>query len=417
MKILVKNFGPIRDGFLGPSGYMDIAKVTVFCGPQGSGKSTITKLLSSLSWLEKQMYRDNDFECDKESFVNALAWQGIDEYLRDGTEIRYIGSIIDINYANKDVRVDLKDVSCDCYVKPKISYVPAERNLSSVIDQASRVANLPDPLVDMQTEFDRAKRFFKKDYKLPSNGFGFEYDGKESWIRNGEGESSNLTRLDKASSGLQSMTPLLMVSDYLASQVSSNGVVSKLNQVGVRISEEEFKTDEKIERIQQSDRSESEKEKLIARIKGACRCFVNIVEEPEQNLYPLAQYDVVKSLLRLVTRIPENRLVISTHSPFVVNTMVMSAMAAMTYAKVKACNDDVLSAELGGKWAEDCAVPATDMALYEIDENGSVAKLDSSAGVLSDANKLNSFLCAWNDAFADLLRINIEAGAREKGRS
>ncbi|MDZ7934261.1 MAG: AAA family ATPase [Emticicia sp.] len=37
-KLIVKNFGPIRDAEL------DIKKTTVLIGPQGSGKSTIAKL-------------------------------------------------------------------------------------------------------------------------------------------------------------------------------------------------------------------------------------------------------------------------------------------------------------------------------------------------------------------------------------
>lgn len=54
MKLKVRNFGPIRDGF---GDFIDFDKVTVFCGPQGSGKSTVAKLFSTLSWVEKALFR------------------------------------------------------------------------------------------------------------------------------------------------------------------------------------------------------------------------------------------------------------------------------------------------------------------------------------------------------------------------
>ncbi len=57
-KIKIKNFGPIKEGFkeISPDGsineWMEIKKVTVFIGNQGSGKSTVAKLISTLSWIE-----------------------------------------------------------------------------------------------------------------------------------------------------------------------------------------------------------------------------------------------------------------------------------------------------------------------------------------------------------------------------
>ncbi len=60
-KIRIKNFGPIKEGFTEtlPDGtvseWMDVKKVTVFIGNQGSGKSTVAKLISTLSWIEKAL--------------------------------------------------------------------------------------------------------------------------------------------------------------------------------------------------------------------------------------------------------------------------------------------------------------------------------------------------------------------------
>ena len=56
-RIRIKNFGPIKDGMLNHHGWIDIKKVTVFIGTQGSGKSTIAKLISTFTWIEKALVR------------------------------------------------------------------------------------------------------------------------------------------------------------------------------------------------------------------------------------------------------------------------------------------------------------------------------------------------------------------------
>ena len=48
-RIKIKNFGPIREGFLENEGWMDVKKVTVLIGDQGTGKSTVAKLISIFS--------------------------------------------------------------------------------------------------------------------------------------------------------------------------------------------------------------------------------------------------------------------------------------------------------------------------------------------------------------------------------
>ena len=54
-RIKIKNFGPIKEG-LGEE-WIDINKLTVFIGNQGSGKSTIAKLFSTFTWIEKALIR------------------------------------------------------------------------------------------------------------------------------------------------------------------------------------------------------------------------------------------------------------------------------------------------------------------------------------------------------------------------
>ena len=50
-RIKIKNFGPLKETASVTDGWIDIKKVTVFTGNQGSGKSTVAKLVSTLSLI------------------------------------------------------------------------------------------------------------------------------------------------------------------------------------------------------------------------------------------------------------------------------------------------------------------------------------------------------------------------------
>lgn len=94
-RIKVKNFGPIREGFVENDGWMDVKKVTVLIGNQGSGKSTVAKLISTLSWIEKDLYRSKGstkrYRIQERVFKNHLEYHRIDGYLKNNTEIHYEG--------------------------------------------------------------------------------------------------------------------------------------------------------------------------------------------------------------------------------------------------------------------------------------------------------------------------------------
>lgn len=70
-QIKVKNFGPVREGYTGNDGWIDIHKVTVFIGDQGSGKSTVAKLIATFVWLEKALIRgDKTLPLKEKAFIN-----------------------------------------------------------------------------------------------------------------------------------------------------------------------------------------------------------------------------------------------------------------------------------------------------------------------------------------------------------
>ena len=92
-KIKIKNFGPIKEGLIEGDGFMDVKKVTVFIGNQGSGKSTVAKLISTFTWMEKALVRGDikakDLEIYNRFRKKHCAYQNIHNFFRDESEIEY----------------------------------------------------------------------------------------------------------------------------------------------------------------------------------------------------------------------------------------------------------------------------------------------------------------------------------------
>ena len=57
-RLKIRDFGPILSGCTEEGGWIDIRKTTLFIGNQGSGKSTVAKLYSALSWIEKAIVKE-----------------------------------------------------------------------------------------------------------------------------------------------------------------------------------------------------------------------------------------------------------------------------------------------------------------------------------------------------------------------
>ena len=120
--------------------YLNIDKLTVFVGEQGTGKSTVAKLYATFAWIEKSIVQ-NKFSCgqfDASTFSSLLGFYRMEGYLRDATEIDYIGDGISLSYRNSVLQV--KEINLEKYILPKIQYIPAERNLVGVIDKYEQIS-------------------------------------------------------------------------------------------------------------------------------------------------------------------------------------------------------------------------------------------------------------------------------------
>lgn len=404
-KLRVKNTGPIRNGYELSDGFIDFAGVTIFIGNQGSGKSTLAKIYSTLSWIEKALVRGDftaNYLAQYNRFKKQLAYQNISNYLSKNSEIDYQGQVYNISY--RDGRLDIQqNHENGDYKFPKIMYVPAERNFISSVDRPDLIKRLPLPLYTFLEEYDAAKLDVGEGVELPVGNTRFEYrkQNKKSWL---VGKDFKIDLLE-ASSGFQSLVPLYLVTKHLSKVTSkSNSVTHK--EISV---EEEKKIRKEIDQIFENDNISDDVrrvllEKLSSRFKYSC--FLNIVEEPEQNLYPSSQKDVLLELLRTKNEAENNQLVITTHSPYIINYLTLAIKANSIKIKTDSQNNqNELLAKLDTIVPRDATIHSSEVAVYQMTEEGSITKLPDYSGLPSDENYLNQFLTEVNDLFIDLLEL------------
>lgn len=407
-KIKVKNFGPIKEGYLENDGWLDVKKVTVFIGNQGSGKSTVAKLISTLSWIEKAMVmgtlRQDELNTHNR-FLKQLAYQRIEKYAKPNTIIEYIGKAFTLSYI--DGKFEAKKSKENGYLLPKIMYAPAERNFLSSVDRPDRLKNLPSTLYTFNDEFDAAKNLFASGIELPINKVRFEYDKLNKLARIVGADRNYELRLSEASSGFQSTVPLFLVTKYLSDRLSLEEDPSiKENSL-----EEQKKLDKEIKTILNDTQLTPDVRQAYLRQLSAKRkraCFINIVEEPEQNLFPSSQKSLLFDLL-IHTKRDGNKLIMTTHSPYIISFLSISIQAAYLKNQIIESGKQDLLNKLYAIVQENSQIASDHVQVYELNEiNGTISSLPNTYGIPSDKNYLNQFIKKGNEIFDSLLELEEE---------
>ncbi len=410
-RIQIKNFGPVKDGCQDNGGWIDIKKVTLFIGNQGSGKSTIAKLISTFSWMEKALtrgdYKPKDFTDYNRFRKTYCAYHRLENYFfdikgNDIAEIEFQGDSYYFKYADGNLLIN-EIAERGNYALPQIMYVPAERNFIANVKTPKALKLTSDSLVEFVTEFDNAKNEMKGAIKLPINKDVYVEYQQLNDIVYVKGNNYKI-QLREASSGFQSIVPLYLVSRFLANSVK------KQSDISSNMSSEEMERFRKgVEEIWANDTLSEEQRRVALSVlssKFNKTAFINIVEEPEQNLFPASQREVLYSLLEFNNMNTPNRLIITTHSPYLINYITL-AIKAHTL-KCKVTTDDHFK-RLNEIVPLEATVSADEIAIYELDElRGSVRRLSSYEGIPSDRNYLNQYLGAGNELFDSLLAIEEE---------
>ena len=227
-QLFIKNFGPIKSGFTdSKDGYFDISKLTIFVGDQGTGKSSIAKLISLFSWIEKQSQNKNEdvSEIFKTNLLQRfLKFHRIDTFLNPNTTIKYITDTININY--EDGQLSVQNLS-DNYIRPKVLYVPAERSFCTAISNPNKVAGMPSNVLDFLADYyDSVKAQNGNKVLLPLNGYEFRFSEKDNTAYISDKNNAYEIRIEEASSGLQSLTPMYITINHYLKQIISDFIIS-----------------------------------------------------------------------------------------------------------------------------------------------------------------------------------------------
>lgn len=338
----IKHFGPIED-----STKIDLTPLMVVIGRQSSGKSTFMKVLCFCRWIEKRIMVSTDDIINQYThygrFVKDLKQfhRLNDDYFRKSSSIEYNGDAITIEYhGGTNPKISRKADFAQRRYNSKICYIPAERNLVSALQNIDRAykSTERDVLFNFIYEWDEAKSSSTRSnpYKLSVTG-DFSYanqSGNDLIIRKDGTESPAFY----ASSGIQSVTPLDVMSHYMMSQVGRKAPMSM------------------------SDLNDIPGPNSRRLTYQSAQVFI---EEPEQNLYPESQRLIVLSLVKALVEAQKiesepSMIMLTTHSPYILS--VLNVLLSAACAADKTTSNNILDA--------DYLLKSSDISGYFISDGG-----------------------------------------------
>ena len=227
----IKNFGPISD-----STQIELTPLMLLIGRQSSGKSTFMKVLCFCRWIEKKIMTSTEDLINQYTHYNRFikelkSFHRLnDDYFKDDTELKYDGDVLTIVYTGitGNARIVRKRSFAEQRYNSKLCYIPAERNLISAIQNVDKTykATERDILFNFIYEWNEAKEPYTREhpFRLAATG-GFSYvnqSGADILLR----EDGYETPAFYASSGMQSVMPLDVMTNYITNCVGKNAPLS-----------------------------------------------------------------------------------------------------------------------------------------------------------------------------------------------
>lgn len=293
-KLVIKNFGPIR------AAEIDLKKINIFIGPQGSGKSTIAKIVSAvMSYMEKKGLGRSTEEL-KAKLVEDL---NLSSFFEQGTRVT-IKSVEgeEILVEKEEDLFYVKEDPAPYYSSFFNSiYIPAERTVIPLIAGSSfyfirEKTPIPKYITDFGLLFQKARADIKSQKFSFLDDITYHYrDGNDTIeLKNGK-----IIALTDCSNGIQTTVPLLLAFSWLTTQVNNRANNKTIN---------------------------------IA------------IEEPELSLFPFTQNDLLKFIFQKIALL-NYHLTITTHSPYTltaINNLIYAYQVGTQKEEVK----DIVPMEL-----------------------------------------------------------------------
>lgn len=364
--ISIKNVGPLTD-----TGNIDLSRFNVIIGKQSTGKSSFMKILCFCQWLEKKIMTGDDKEIiynythySRFLKVLSLYHRLPNEYFTPQSEIHYHGEAINIELlGNKNVRIGRTPNFGEIRHNTKLSFIPSERNLTSVIKNVDRTyrSNDFDVLFNHIFEWSDAKEHYSEEQPANLNIVGnmeYYYDSKRG---------VDVIRLkDKrmkispfyASSGVQSILPIIVMINYYTDHIfleranlSKNDVTEWFRRLS---SMDETLGAEKIQKLYRYQNTHL------------------FIEEPEQNLFPESQQALINHIATCINQASQrtgkpSSVVLTTHSPYIITAFNVLLKAAIAQEKDSEATNEIVP--------QDSIIPISDVRAYYITEQGKMRNI------------------------------------------
>lgn len=354
----IYNVGPVKHIEL------QLNRINVFIGPQGCGKSTVAKILSFCLWLQKtcvKLQRTDHLGHDKlDSLLDE--YHNMEGYFSDDSRFEFENEVIKISYKKRELFIEK---GIDFYTTPlsKNAYIPSERNIISfpIIFSTKMPDNyIRDFIIDWQSVREKYRNGAKVELLDTKRYYTYDSDSKSDYIieknddKDGLEDLPQLRRfpLSESSSGIQSVTPLCVMIDYLTQWIYQNTedrsaldlkstreaaiaryVATHSDQKDIlELAGNDKNIAANLEKLSESlriamdgvfDLDDSiEKPKVIKEYRDilieliAPHCSNIVIEEPELNLFPTTQVELVYYILSKINH-TRDTLVITTHSPYI----------------------------------------------------------------------------------------------------
>ena len=337
----IRHLGPIH------SADICLKNVNVIIGEQSSGKSCLLKTACYCTWVEKRIEIEQNTERFErgDSFIQQLIqFHKMDDFVSEDTEIAYESDYMRFSYVHKHGRFSFEWKSGRWeYQRPKVSYIPSERNLVAAIPNWFQVSFDGNNIQDFMADWEDARKSMTKGYEVLNLGVSYYYAPatKSDHVRLSSGKMMKFTN---SSSGLQSLIPLLVLISYINSneysQNSGKHFIKRQERIQVfnaltnyYLGRQDYLRsligadkdrrmiwDDGFGNTQYDQDVVDMFDSISERFTTPHYCDI-FLEEPEQNLFPPTQGVLIQYLMAL-TEERNNRLFIATHSPYILGDML-----------------------------------------------------------------------------------------------
>ena len=337
--LIVRNIGPLREVDI------NIESINLIIGLQSSGKSCVLKTACYCAWVEKRIelaQTAKEYENGTKFIDDLLSYYKMQSYLSENSYIEYVTPYLQFSYDHKNKKFSFKWKSQRWkYKRPKVSYIPSDRNLVAAIPAWSKLSLDYDNLLDFMGDWDIARKQTQAKENILDLGMGYFYDAKTNSdqirLKNG-----HIIRLTESSSGVQSLVPLIIHLEYLnhdlylnqdglpqtfQSKEARKSLLSKLYNKVLR-EPSSSKDDFFVKSVDGVDFVFADSDQVNS-FKNLAHNYLDydhneiFLEEPEDNLFPTTQCQLVNWLLDSVMGAGrKDTLFIATHSPYILNQLL-----------------------------------------------------------------------------------------------